>query len=104
MGFKELLEHFQEQPILANDAGDDVPEPSTYAEVTDHMEMKPEALEQAPDFHVGSKEGYLIKRGGIVKNWKRRWFVVQRDEMAYYVEKGAKKPQRVWDLNTLLRV
>ena len=55
-------------------------------------------------FHDSCREGYLVKRGGIVKNWKKRWFVVQYDQMSYFVTKESKKPQKVWDLKTLLKV
>ena len=30
------------------------------------------------------KKGYLVKKGGKVKNWKKRWFVLKSDEMCYY--------------------
>ena len=56
------------------------------------------------DFKIDCKDGYLVKRGEIVKNWKKRWFVVQSDQMAYYVSKDSTKPQKIWDLKTLLKV
>lgn len=30
------------------------------------------------------KEGYLIKEGHIVKNWKTRWFILYKDKLIYY--------------------
>ena len=30
------------------------------------------------------KRGYLVKKGGKRKNWKRRWFVLKSKEMSYY--------------------
>jgi hypothetical protein len=30
------------------------------------------------------KEGYLTKLGGIVKNWRRRWFVLRGNILNYY--------------------
>ena len=30
------------------------------------------------------KRGYLVKKGGKRRNWKRRWFVLKNDEMSYY--------------------
>jgi len=30
------------------------------------------------------KEGYLVKRGSFVKNWKRRWFVLKENILFYY--------------------
>jgi hypothetical protein len=29
-------------------------------------------------------QGYLYKRGGFFKNWKKRWFVVKEDKIYYY--------------------
>ena len=34
--------------------------------------------------HVVLKEGYLIKKGARVKNWKKRWFVLNGDALRYY--------------------
>eukprot|EP00301_Raphidiophrys_heterophryoidea_P007045 c12782_g4_i1.p1 GENE.c12782_g4_i1~~c12782_g4_i1.p1 ORF type:complete len:268 (+),score=46.27 c12782_g4_i1:46-849(+) len=31
-----------------------------------------------------AREGYMVKRGGRVKTWKRRWFVLQNNELIYY--------------------
>jgi hypothetical protein len=39
------------------------------------------------------KEGYLIKRGGNVKSWKKRWFVVKDNKLAYYSGPGEKTPK-----------
>lgn len=36
-------------------------------------------------------EGYLTKRGDIVKNWKKRWFQFQEDRLYYYKRKGDAK-------------
>jgi hypothetical protein len=31
-----------------------------------------------------SKDGYLIKKGEVVKNWKKRWFVLHGSLLCYY--------------------
>jgi len=31
-----------------------------------------------------NKEGWLIKRGKIVQNWKKRWFILQGDHLYYF--------------------
>ena len=36
-----------------------------------------------------SHEGYLLKEGNnIVKDWKRRWFILNEDKLTYYNKKG----------------
>ncbi|XP_039597608.1 pleckstrin-2 isoform X1 [Polypterus senegalus] len=40
------------------------------------------------------KEGFLVKRGHIVTNWKTRWFVLQPDKLLYYKYESGKKEAR----------
>eukprot|EP00043_Microstomoeca_roanoka_P006682 m.64956 g.64956 ORF g.64956 m.64956 type:complete len:287 (-) comp13516_c1_seq2:436-1296(-) len=51
-----------------------------------------------------SKEGYLTKLGHVRKNWKVRWFVVNKNEFRYYRNKGDAQPIRVLDLCFCSRV
>ncbi|KAL4656201.1 pleckstrin-2 [Arapaima gigas] len=37
------------------------------------------------------KEGFLVKRGHVVLNWKARWFVLHPDKLVYYKYEGSKK-------------
>ncbi|KAM9191457.1 pleckstrin-2 [Mergus octosetaceus] len=37
------------------------------------------------------KEGFLVKRGHVVHNWKVRWFVLLQDKLLYYKFEGGKK-------------
>lgn len=39
------------------------------------------------------KEGWLVKRGGATKTWKRRYFVLLPQMIAYYKTKSAKRAQ-----------
>ena len=39
------------------------------------------------------KQGYLSKQGHIIRNWKKRSFVLMRDELRYYKSETEKKPQ-----------
>ena len=34
------------------------------------------------------KEGYLVKQGHVVKNWKRRWFVLTAGSIDYFETQG----------------
>lgn len=47
------------------------------------------------------REGYLVKQGGGTtifgrKNYKRRWIVIDGNELAYFKNKKSSKPQRDW--------
>ncbi|XP_016389006.1 pleckstrin-2-like [Sinocyclocheilus rhinocerous] len=37
------------------------------------------------------KEGFLVKRGHVVQNWKARWFVLKPDRLMYYKYEGSKR-------------
>lgn len=39
------------------------------------------------------KQGYLTKQGHIIRNWKKRSFVLMRDELKYYKSETEKRPQ-----------
>jgi len=40
-----------------------------------------------------SKSGYLSKMGGLMKDWKTRWFSLERDVLSYYKYNNDPKPQ-----------
>ncbi|KAG7334501.1 hypothetical protein KOW79_002908 [Hemibagrus wyckioides] len=37
------------------------------------------------------KEGFLVKRGHVVHNWKVRWFVLKAEQLLYYRYEGGKR-------------
>ncbi|XP_061552626.1 pleckstrin-2 [Phycodurus eques] len=37
------------------------------------------------------REGFLVKRGHLVHNWKARWFVLTPDKLIYYKYEGGKR-------------
>ncbi|XP_033499398.1 pleckstrin-2 [Epinephelus lanceolatus] len=37
------------------------------------------------------REGFLVKRGHLVHNWKARWFVMMPDKLLYYKYEGSRK-------------
>eukprot|EP00002_Diphylleia_rotans_P021549 TRINITY_DN4190_c0_g1_i1.p1 TRINITY_DN4190_c0_g1~~TRINITY_DN4190_c0_g1_i1.p1 ORF type:complete len:368 (+),score=68.87 TRINITY_DN4190_c0_g1_i1:62-1165(+) len=39
------------------------------------------------------RQGFLMKRGHVVKNWKRRWVVCGPDTLQYFVDQHATKPK-----------
>ena len=55
------------QVVLANSGGEDIGEPyfATWAPLFAQMDT------------MADKQGFLVKQGGNVKNWKRRWMVLK---------------------------
>uniref|UniRef100_A0A3B3Q4N9 Dual adaptor of phosphotyrosine and 3-phosphoinositides n=1 Tax=Paramormyrops kingsleyae TaxID=1676925 RepID=A0A3B3Q4N9_9TELE len=97
---REFINHFANQPLLGSETGTlivlkfpyphTVEEPSIYESVRVHTAMKTGRTESdlVPDApSLGTKEGYLVKQGGIIKNWKTRWFTLNRNELKYYKDK-----------------
>uniref|UniRef100_A0A8C2T572 Dual adapter for phosphotyrosine and 3-phosphotyrosine and 3-phosphoinositide n=1 Tax=Coturnix japonica TaxID=93934 RepID=A0A8C2T572_COTJA len=108
---KELVLHFANQPLIGSETGTlivlkhpyphEVEEPSIYESVRVHTAMQTGRTENdlvpnAPS--LGTKEGYLIKQGKIVKNWKTRWFTLHRNELKYFKDQTATEPIRALDL------
>ncbi|XP_074648318.1 dual adapter for phosphotyrosine and 3-phosphotyrosine and 3-phosphoinositide-like isoform X2 [Tubulanus polymorphus] len=107
----ELVDHFASKPLIGAESGvltalkfpypRDVLEPNMYDTVKIHAQYGNKSNDwdrSGLNFAVASKEGYLTKQGGIVKNWKTRWFVLQKNELKYYREKADKEPVKVLDL------
>ncbi|KAI6657257.1 Dual adapter for phosphotyrosine and 3-phosphotyrosine and 3-phosphoinositide-like isoform X3 [Oopsacas minuta] len=114
----ELLEHFSNYPVIGGDSGAltmlkfpyprSIDETNIYDEIKVHAEWK--NTDEAGDFStslptpsilsIASKEGYLTKIGRVRKNWKLRWFVCLKMQLAYYDGKGDSKPIRKIDLKT----
>uniref|UniRef100_A0A8B9D490 Dual adapter for phosphotyrosine and 3-phosphotyrosine and 3-phosphoinositide n=1 Tax=Anser cygnoides TaxID=8845 RepID=A0A8B9D490_ANSCY len=108
---KELVMHFANQPLIGSETGTlivlkhpypcKVEEPSIYESVRVHTAMQTGRTESdlvpsAPS--LGTKEGYLVKQGKIVKNWKTRWFTLHRNELKYFKDQTATEPIRALDL------
>ncbi|TRZ15094.1 hypothetical protein HGM15179_012023 [Zosterops borbonicus] len=108
---KEMVMHFANQPLIGSETGNlivlkhpyprQVEEPSIYESVRVHTAMQTGRTESdlvpnAPS--LGTKEGYLVKQGKIVKNWKTRWFTLHRNELKYFKDQTATEPIRALDL------
>ncbi|XP_034531339.1 pleckstrin-2 [Notolabrus celidotus] len=46
---------------------------------------------EAEKKNVILREGFLVKRGHLVHNWKARWFVLMPDKLLYYKYEGGKR-------------
>uniref|UniRef100_A0A667XDL5 Dual adapter for phosphotyrosine and 3-phosphotyrosine and 3-phosphoinositide n=1 Tax=Myripristis murdjan TaxID=586833 RepID=A0A667XDL5_9TELE len=108
---QDFVNHFANQPLLGSDTGTlivlkcpypwRVEEPSIYESVRVHTAIQTGRTENdlvanAPS--LGTKEGYLVKQGAIVKNWKQRWFTLNRYELKYFKDKMCEEPLRTLDL------
>uniref|UniRef100_W5N169 Dual adaptor of phosphotyrosine and 3-phosphoinositides n=1 Tax=Lepisosteus oculatus TaxID=7918 RepID=W5N169_LEPOC len=108
---KEFVNHFANQPLIGSETGTlivlkcpyprQVEEPSIYESVRVHTAMQTgrtenDLIADAPS--LGTKEGYLIKQGAIIKNWKTRWFTLNRNELKYFKDKMFDEPIRTLDL------
>lgn len=55
-----------------------------------------------PSIHsvsLASKAGYLVKMGGRIKSWKKRWFVLKDRHLSYYTKDTDSHPLRMIDLS-----
>ncbi|XP_011412892.3 pleckstrin homology domain-containing family A member 2 isoform X4 [Magallana gigas] len=50
------------------------------------------------------KKGYCVKQGGVRKNWKRRYFVVNDKSLAYYSNDQSEEPLRLISKNDIVDV
>lgn len=122
----KLLEHFDNMPVIgsSDDMGlggtssvvlkypypRDLDDEGMYNAVATHQEFgarptdihSPTSSVNDLDFEVKTKTGYLTKRGDRFKSWKNRWFVVEKQWMRYYTNKGSADPKGVIDLSTAL--
>ncbi|KAM9477827.1 dual adapter for phosphotyrosine and 3-phosphotyrosine and 3-phosphoinositide isoform 2-T2 [Clarias gariepinus] len=108
---QDFTSHLANQPLLGSETGSlivlrfpyprQVEEPSIYESVCVHTAIQTgrsesDLVPSAPS--LGTKEGYLVKQGGIVKNWKQRWFTLNRNELKYFKDKMFPEPIRTLDL------
>ncbi|KAM9842501.1 dual adapter for phosphotyrosine and 3-phosphotyrosine and 3-phosphoinositide isoform 1-T1 [Aulostomus maculatus] len=108
---QDFIGHFANQPLLGSDTGTlmvlkcpypwRVEEPSIYESVRVHTAIQTGRTENdlvanAPS--LGTREGYLVKQGAIVKSWKQRWFTLSRYELKYFKDKMCDEPIRTLDL------
>ncbi|ESO01027.1 hypothetical protein HELRODRAFT_82345, partial [Helobdella robusta] len=110
--FSEFLEHFMNRPLIGGivfTAPVLVPKhkqanKQTVLEPTViiHGEMSPtsptskSSVSDLPDLSV--KTGFLIKQGGLVKNWKERWVVADSKDLKYYQREEDFTPKGTIDL------
>jgi hypothetical protein len=83
---KMNLEQFISNNRGIGDGGADLPRPmleEVYAAIVGY-EI---AIEQREYLRAVAREGWLVKQGGRVKTWKKRWVVVSASVLYYFEEK-----------------
>ncbi|KAJ6615897.1 hypothetical protein lerEdw1_015118 [Lerista edwardsae] len=70
------------------------PKPTAF-DLRKHLEASGHSVDTCPQVRVSSKscKGYLVKMGGRIKTWKKRWFTFDRQKrvLAYYADKEETK-------------
>ncbi|XP_062980056.1 pleckstrin homology domain-containing family H member 2 [Elgaria multicarinata webbii] len=92
--------------------GDYAIPPDAYSTDTDYSEPEqklPKTCSSSSDNGKNEpleKSGYLLKMGGKVKTWKRRWFVLKGGELLYYKSPSdvIRKPQGQIELSASSRI
>ncbi|XP_007438142.1 pleckstrin homology domain-containing family H member 2 [Python bivittatus] len=92
--------------------GDYAIPPDAYSTDTDYSEPEqklPKTCSTSSDNgknELLEKSGYLLKMGGKVKTWKRRWFVLKGGELLYYKSPSdvIRKPQGQIELSASSRI
>ena len=98
----EMIKYFESQPVVSGESGVLTqlthPYPREVNELVDYDTIRiltpyktvssPGRPAGAADLSVVLREGYLTKRGKIRKNWKTRWFVLGKETLKYYTERG----------------
>ncbi|XP_046885494.1 pleckstrin homology domain-containing family A member 1a isoform X2 [Hypomesus transpacificus] len=54
--------------------------------------------------HTVIKSGYCVKQGAVMKNWKRRYFLLEENSMSYFKSDLEKDPLRVIPLKEVNKV
>ncbi|XP_065276675.1 pleckstrin homology-like domain family B member 3 [Emys orbicularis] len=85
-----------EPPPPAQDRGPGpAREPPAPLDLRAHLEASGHSLETCPEVRVTGRacRGFLVKMGGRIKTWKKRWFCFDRQRrlLAYYVDKEEAK-------------
>ncbi|XP_073511916.1 pleckstrin homology-like domain family B member 3 isoform X3 [Phyllobates terribilis] len=92
--------HVKEEAAISNHPLVQTVVPETPAEpppldLRSYLEASGHSVETCPHVRVSAMccKGYLVKMGGRIKTWKKRWFVFDRQKrrLAYYADKEEQK-------------
>ncbi|XP_074979000.1 pleckstrin homology-like domain family B member 3 isoform X4 [Caretta caretta] len=88
-------QHTEPPPPAQDRSPGPVQEPPAPLDLRAHLEASGHSLETCPEVQVTGRacRGFLVKMGGRIKTWKKRWFCFDRQRrlLAYYVDKEEAK-------------
>ncbi|XP_072281732.1 pleckstrin homology-like domain family B member 3 isoform X2 [Pyxicephalus adspersus] len=81
-------------PLVPSATPEPTVEPASF-DLRSYLEASGHSVETCPHVRVSAMccRGYLVKMGGRIKTWKKRWFVFDRQKrrLAYYADKEEQK-------------
>jgi len=91
--------HFQNNNRGCN-GGKDF-ELSLLEQIYEHIQSNEIKMDKNNVYANASKSGYMVKQGGRIKTWKRRWFVLNDGCLYYFKAKGDSEPLGIIPLENL---
>uniref|UniRef100_A0A8C8A0Q1 Pleckstrin homology domain containing, family A (phosphoinositide binding specific) member 1a n=1 Tax=Oryzias sinensis TaxID=183150 RepID=A0A8C8A0Q1_9TELE len=64
----------------------------------------PYFLSKPAQDHSVIKAGYCVKQGAVMRNWKRRYFLLEENSMSYFKSDSEKEPLRIIPLKEVHKV
>uniref|UniRef100_A0A3B3DCN9 Pleckstrin homology domain containing, family A (phosphoinositide binding specific) member 1a n=1 Tax=Oryzias melastigma TaxID=30732 RepID=A0A3B3DCN9_ORYME len=64
----------------------------------------PYFLSKPAQDHTVIKSGYCVKQGAVMRNWKRRYFLLEENSMSYFKSDSEKEPLRIIPLKEVHKV
>ncbi|XP_008319804.1 pleckstrin homology domain-containing family A member 1-like isoform X2 [Cynoglossus semilaevis] len=86
-----------------HDAGDGADRAERDAMHRSHSQL-PYFLSRPAQEHTVIKSGYCVKQGAVMRNWKRRYFLLEENSMSYFKSDLEKEPLRMIPLKEVHKV
>ncbi|XP_026164778.1 pleckstrin homology domain-containing family A member 1-like isoform X3 [Mastacembelus armatus] len=93
-------------PIITqtqHEGGDSVDRAEREAMHRSHSQL-PYFLGRPAQEHTVIKSGYCVKQGAVMRNWKRRYFLLEENSMSYFKSDLEKEPLRMIPLKEVHKV
>ncbi|KAA8583621.1 hypothetical protein FQN60_014829 [Etheostoma spectabile] len=86
-----------------HDGGDGADRAEREAMHRSHSQL-PYFLGRPTQEHAAIKSGYCVKQGAVMRNWKRRYFLLEENSMSYFKSDLEKEPLRMIPLKEVHKV